>query len=106
MGDGSINLTPLRLRVLRIIQQRPWMTAQDLGYALDDCRRGYTPDASWNHPAQATRFGAKQVTPLIKARLVFASNLGPGGYPISAGWKALSLTEAGRRAIESQGERS
>lgn len=89
----EVNLTPLRMRALRIIQQRPWIDAQTLGTALNE--RGY----DWNHPGQATRFGAKQVTPLIAAGLVYASRHGEGGYPITAGWRALTLTQRGLDAL-------
>lgn len=88
-----INLTPLRMRALRIIHQRPWIDAQDLGYELNE--RGHP----WNHPAQATRFGSKQVTPLVKAGLVRASDRTESGHRLHAGWRTLRLTKLGEAAM-------
>jgi len=94
---ADLNLTPLRLRALRIIQQQPYMTAQDLGYELDP-----REDRKWNHPAQATRWGAKQVTALIKAGLVRTSDYHQDGLNrVSAGWKTLRITDKGLAAIGS-----
>lgn len=98
---SEINLTPLRQRVLRIVHQQPGLTAQDLGYALDDLRDG---GHGWNHPAQATRFGAKQATALINAGLIVAKRERVQISPVTgkhrieecrAGWAFLYLTTKG-----------
>jgi hypothetical protein len=105
---AEINLTPLRQRVLRIVHQQPGLTAQDLGYELNDLGNS---GSGWNHPSQATRFGAKQVTALIKAELVTAKRsrvrdgiLSPrhAVEECKAGWAFLYLTAKGQNAVAGQ----
>ena len=84
-----LNLTNMRKRALRIIHQRPEMTAQDLAYEL--------VEGTSMNPAAATRWGAGYAKPLIVAGLVAANSWG-----ISCGWAKLTLTEAGRAAALAQ----
>lgn len=79
-----LNLTPTRLRALRIIQQQPGINAQDLAYEL--------VERPWRHPAAATRWGSSYAMPLILSGLISSS-------PTRPGWKRLTLTTKGRQMV-------
>lgn len=53
-----MNLTPLRLRALRVVHQQPGINAQALAYEL--------VDRPW-HPQAATRWGTSYIAPMIAA---------------------------------------
>ena len=78
-----MNLTPMRLRVLRILQQRGAMQANQLAYALID--RRWTPQG-------ATRWIAGYIRPMVQAGLV-------GVQLKEFGWADLSLTVKGQQCF-------
>lgn len=94
----TFNLTPLRLRALRMIHQHPGMVAAKLA---DLCE---THDTSWskdfngfkkmNGSQAATRWGARYAQPLIEQGLVDATH----NY---YGWAKLKLTKKGREVAQS-----
>lgn len=98
----KINLTPLRLRALRMIQQRPGLSAQALAVELVERREVTWSDKGWNGfqrsrtgAQAATRWGARYAKPLIDAGLLRASDKNAAGHRIYSGWKALFLTPLG-----------
>lgn len=91
MADKPPTLTPLRLRALRLIQQRPGLRASALAHDLVEGRDGWTRFERARTGAQAaTRWGAAYARPMIAAGWVRAQACRPG-------WAALYLTALGER---------
>ena len=98
----TFNLTPLRLRALRAVQQRPGMLASGLA---DLCEK---QTASWrsspfngfdlhpSSPAAATRWGARYAQMMIAEGLMRADVFHDG-----PGWAKLYLTSKGQEVARS-----
>lgn len=96
------NLTPKRLRALRLIQQRPGLRASALIQVCDKERTGDGGawsgfDRSRTGKQGATRWGAAYAKPLIAAGLVEARTITDhSGRRVHVGWAALYLTDLGQ----------
>ena len=102
-----MNLTPKRLRALRMIQQRPGLLAQALVELCETnaCalmgreRNGFC--RSRTGAQAATRWGMAYAKPLAEAGLVVMRGKFPNGATVYAGGASLTLTELGEHVARS-----
>lgn len=107
MGErAKINLTPKRLRALRLIQQRPGMHVCGLIEVCDRVEASWSQSGDWSGfdrastgAQAATQWGAAYSKPLIEAGLVRIEYCTPKYgrlYLTSEGRAAIFETEASR----------
>ena len=86
------DLTDLQRRALRIIQQRPGMTCQDLAYELlDERRTSGSKGLTW--PQAATRWGSSYAARMERRGVILIDRAARHGGK-------LSLTARGREAMD------
>ena len=98
-----MNLTPKRLRALRLIQQRPGIRPGELVDICDRQESSWTRDGTFSGfdkstaNGAATRWGFGYAKPLIAAGLIDARYSVVGGWPTTA----LYLTPKGQEVARS-----
>jgi hypothetical protein len=92
----TVNLTPLRRRILASLDQQGPMDIQEIGYEFSSNPRGLKH--TFKHPAAATRFGGMLMAPLREAGLVWASS-----ERFAYRYK-LMISDAGRALLRTAGQ--